>query len=314
MNSTAEYYKFCHSYEERSVSISEFPESKQIHLFLVVLTVLDGLLIIPTVLLNITAVKTILKSPKLKEKPCFFLILVQSVFDTGVGAIALPLYTVGLATETAGVPNCWANFLFSKISIKFAGCSFITLSAMSFERYMGIFHPLTHRVEVTKGRLLKYIIGSILVTLFMTFVSLKFRNAITIATSIYAFVFMIFTTFVYLRIFAFAKKRIRSRTSRASEGAAELSSSEMKENRQILQETKLAKSCFLVVICYLICFLPSGFTFLLSHLDRFLARIVFAFIMTLTFLNATLNSIIFFWRNPILRRSVKSNPFSCLRK
>jgi hypothetical protein len=204
--------------------------------------------------------------------------------------------------------------LFSKISIKFAGCSFITLSAMSFERYMGIFHPLTHRVEVTKGRLLKYIIGSILVTLFMTFVSLKFRNAITIATSIYAFVFMIFTTFVYLRIFAFAKKRIRSRTSRASEGAAELSSSEMKENRQILQETKLAKSCFLVVICYLICFLPSGFTFLLSHLDRFLARIVFAFIMTLTFLNATLNSIIFFWRNPILRRSVKSNPFSCLRK
>ena len=102
---------------------------------------LDGLLIIPTILLNIIAAKTIFKSSNLKGKAYFFLILVQSVLDTAVGVIALPLYTFGLATEAAGVPNCWINFLCLEVSLFFTGGSFVTLSVMSFERYMGIFYP-----------------------------------------------------------------------------------------------------------------------------------------------------------------------------
>ena len=112
MNSTVEYFEECYHFKEGYTysSIREFPESKRIYQILEALVaLLDGFLIIPTILLNVIAAKTIIKSPKLKEKPCFFLVLVQSLFDTGVGTISLPLYTLGLATQAAGIAKCGTN-------------------------------------------------------------------------------------------------------------------------------------------------------------------------------------------------------------
>ena len=129
----------------------------------------------------------------------------------------------------------------------FISCSFVTSSAMSFERHMGIFYPLAHRTKVTKGRLLKYIICSSLVTFILATLSSMFDYEYVIINGISTFIFLVYTTFVYTRIFVFAKKRFRSR-SKPRDGEDKPTSSEMKENCQFLQETKLAKSCFLIVV------------------------------------------------------------------
>ena len=304
MNST---YKYCTLLDERFLNNSEFTERKHIHVYLFLITALDGLLIIPTILLNITAAKTILKSSKLKEKPCFFLILVQSVLDTAVGAIVLPLYTFGLATQAAGVPNCWVTFLGLVITLIFSICSYVTLIVMTFERYMGIFHPLIHRTKVTKRRLLKSIIFLSPVAFILNIASNMFaKGEYNIIGDLITLIFVAFTAFVYTRIFAFARKRFRV-SKRARDGEAKPTSSEKKENRKFLQETKLAKSCFLVVACSMICYFPTSFTFLYDDMDIFTMNVFLAFLLTIVLLNSSLNSIIFFWRNPILRRNVKSN-------
>ena len=300
-------YKYCTILDERFLNNSEFTERKHIHVYLILITALDGLLIIPTILLNITAAKTILKSSKLKEKPCFFLILVQSVLDTAVGAIVLPLYTFGLATQAAGVPNCWVTFLGLVITLIFSICSYVTLIVMTFERYMGIFHPLIHRTKVTKRRLLKSIIFFSPVAFILNIASNMFaKGEYNIIGDLITLIFVAFTAYVYTRIFAFARKRLRV-TKRARDGGAKPTSSERKEHRKLLQETKLATSCFLVVACSMICYFPTGFTFLYDDMDIFTLNVFLAFLLTLTLLNSSLNSIIFFWRNPILRRNVKSN-------
>ena len=314
MNSTAQYFEECYHFEDGYTysSISEFPESKRTYQILEALVaLLDGFLIIPTVLLNVIAAKTIIKSSKLKEKPCFFLVLVQSLFDTGVGTISLPLYTVGLATQAAGTAKCRTNFIIQKIVVLFSSSSFITLTAITYERYMGIFHPLVHRTTVTKERLLKYIISPCFVSILITGINMKFEYLFKIVSALGILVFFIFSIFVYTRIFIFVSKRIRSR-KRPTDGAAQPSVLEMKGDRQFLQEAKLAKSCFLVVLCYIICLLPLCFVFVLSSLDPFLANVIFCLMMTLMFFNSILNSIIFFWRNPILRRTVRSNPCNCI--
>lgn len=45
----------------------------------------NGIMIIPTLLLNGVAVITIFKSSQLSSKPCYFVILLQSVFDSAIG-------------------------------------------------------------------------------------------------------------------------------------------------------------------------------------------------------------------------------------
>ena len=315
MNSTVEYFEKCYHFEEGYTysSIREFPESKRIYQILEALVaLLDGFLIIPTILLNVIAAKTIIKSPKLKEKPCFFLVLVQSLFDTGVGTISLPLYTLGLATQAAGIAKCGTNFMIQKIVVLFSSGSFITLTAITYERYMGIFHPLVHRTTVTKGRLLKYIISLSFVSVLITGINMKFEYLFKIASALGILIFNTFSIFVYTRIFIFVRKRIRSR-KRPKDGVTRTTSLEIKGDREFLQEVKLVKSCFLVVLCYIVCLLPLCFVFLLSSLDQFLANVIFCLIMTLIFCNSILNSVIFFWRNPILRRSVTSNPCNCSR-
>ena len=52
--------------------------------------VFSAVLILPTIALNLVASITILKTPQLKSKPCYFIILVQSLIDLAVGSFWKP--------------------------------------------------------------------------------------------------------------------------------------------------------------------------------------------------------------------------------
>ena len=70
-----------------------------------------------------------------------------------------------------------------------------------------------------------------------------------------------------------------------------------------LKELKMAKSCFLIVLCYLLCYTPIFVVFAvlrtkLSPLIKFYAR---PWCLLFLMFNSTLNSVIFFWRSAPLR-------------
>ena len=61
---------------------------------------------IATVSLNVSTVFIFWQSTRLKERVAFFLIMVQSVIDFGVGIVAGSIFTFFLASEIKGRASC----------------------------------------------------------------------------------------------------------------------------------------------------------------------------------------------------------------
>jgi hypothetical protein len=74
----------------------------------------------------------------------------------------------------------------------------------------------------------------------------------------------------------------------------------------------MAKSCAIVVACTVICFLPFA---VMRSLERsiFVTMFMEVWSKTLTLIASSLNSIVFFWRNPILRNEAKAVLKNCTK-
>ena len=263
------------------------------------------LLSIPTVLLNAISIFTIQKCSQLKAKVCYFTILIQSAIDLTAGVISLPLQTAHiLLKDVFHVENkviCWLNFTISYFLISL---SVLTLCALSFDRYMGVVHPITHRNQVTKGRIAKYECCAGLLILVVIFsmpesVSDIIELMFMLAEALISLVFLVYA---YTRIFITARNSLFS-ANRPGDAAAQPDMSEMKRKRRFRRELKLAKCCFMVVCTFALCYLPLMVLLLtINVLNAETAEMLWSWALCLSFLNCTLNSIIFFWSNAMLRK------------
>ena len=91
----------------------------------------NGLLIIPTILLNAVAILTIVKSSQLKSKPCYFIILVQSIIDLAVGVFSIPLMIFFQASEIGGATDCVAVTLAFRSTLLPTVTSCVAISALT---------------------------------------------------------------------------------------------------------------------------------------------------------------------------------------
>ena len=239
-------------------------------------------MIIPTILLNGVAVVTILRSSQLSSKPCYFIILLQSVFDSAVGVLGIPLFIFFLANPVAEISNCFA-MSFTRI-LMFAPIlgSSIALIAMTFERYIAILHPFAYKTLVTKKRLMKYVGANTMLEfrLFHLYVMVKVT------------IILLLTAYVYTRIYMVVKNLACSQ--RKPRDAAE--GRRVTKTKLFLKEIRQARSCFIVVICFfMLGFLPATITTnFSSDMDRLqeLAMVVWVFSLAIT--NSSVNSLIFF--------------------
>jgi hypothetical protein len=170
--------------------------------------------------------------------------------------------------------------------------SLFALLVMSFDRYLATYQPFLHRTSVTKKTLLT-LFGTlsfgeiILKSMFINNVISNHLQGIIILTIVGPSM-----VFINYKLFLIAKKR-------RSNGI----SPEMK-NRFSL---KNASSCLLAVACFVVLFIPGtvyiGFEMAWKETPRFSERIKLALLWGKTFasMNSTFNSVIFYWRNKILR-------------
>jgi hypothetical protein len=165
---------------------------------------------------------------------------------------------------------------------------------------------------VTKKRLLIFVgCGAVLaILLFLFFLDqpeLYYICAITLIMLILAFV-----TFAYTKIYLVVRKLSRS-PNRPHDPAAQENTTRMKV---FLGQIKHAKSCFMVVVCFgVLCFLPGAialtFTPTLKQIER---RAILVWLYRLSFLNSSVNSLIFFWSKTMLRKeAVKKLNSLCSR-
>ena len=250
------------------------------------------------------------KSSKLREKVSYFLIMVLSIVDLGVGTIGTSLNTVFLASEIIGTGNCGLFFAQWKITITLVGLSIAPLSVINIERYMGIIHPIVHRSKVTKKKLLKFVIFIWIFCTIRSCLSFFEKQIAMYVYTIYLLHFPVLTVYVYARIFFAIRMRRRHLTSPSKSTPSSNDKnwvgnfSKLESKRRFLQEMKLLKSCFLVVICFSVCIVPICVLPSLN-VSGFYLSVYRTWGETLTMINSSLNSVILFWRNRILRKEAK---------
>ena len=267
----------------------------------------NGIFIIPTILLNAVSIVTIFKSSQLNSKPCYFIILVQSVIDLAVGVLGIPLFLVYIVQGITGTLNCFGILLAKNSLILPIGVSIITLSAMTMERYIAILHPYAYSTEVTKKIILVYVGSGAAVVFFVIILSFRIQPAVLMFGSLLVTLVLIFTAFAYTRIYLVVRKLNRSPNQPLEEN--------LTKKKLLLREIKQAKSCFIVVMCFFtLSFLPPIALLLLRHIDESELLAKHVWMDTISMFNSSANSVIFFWTKTMLRKEAKKRlNFICAR-
>ena len=298
-NYTQHFVHICSFGGHTTFIIEHFPSEKYI-INQIIFCVFNCLLIIPTLLLNGASVLTILRCTQLKAKICYFQILIQSSIDIGVGAISLPLYTFVRASELLGTAKCVSTFASETIAYIMFALSVISLSILTVERYMSVLYPFTHRLYLTKRTILIFnFCGAALIVTspILVFASDKI---VGIVSAVFVTIIVVLNTFAYTRIFL-AVRNVHFPGGKISDCSGDqISPSNLGEKRQ-LREQKLAKSCALVVVVTYLCYIPSIVCYQYFKDDPVNFRVSHSWSMTVYAMNSSLNSIIFFWRKPLLR-------------
>lgn len=267
----------------------------------IIFCIANCVLMIPTVLLNGVSILTIVRSSQLREKASYFLILVQSTIDFAVGAISLPFYTLARAGEVMGFANCVLFYSCEKIFQVITGVSFLNLFLLTVERYLSILHPIAHRVQLTKRKVL--ICNGLLTLPVFVFNFAKFPSEFIHSTAITSFVgtILALNTFAYVRIFLTARSLYSGNRTADISITMKQNSAELEKRRKSLQDVKLAKSCALVVFLSYLCYTPGLLCYSVYKNDKMNLRVAYSWSMTVIALNSSLNSVVFFWKRPLMR-------------
>ncbi len=278
--------------------IQQFPSDKYIMNQIIFCTI-NCVLMIPTILLNGISILTILKSSQLKAKLCYLQILIQSAIDLGVGVISLPLYTFVRASELLGTANCVSTFVTETIAYMMFALSSISLSMLTIERYTSVLHPFVHRLHFTKRRILICNFCSALPVIVSPAVVIASDKIISIVSAAFVMMIVVLNTLAYTRIFL-AVRNVQLCRDKVGDCSTEQSAANL-ERKRSLREQKLAKSCALVVVINYLCYIPSVVCYQYYKDDPMNFRVSHSWSMTVYALNSSLNSIIFFWKSPLLR-------------
>ena len=283
----------CHIFGGTHVFLRKFPSDELLVNHIVTIAV-NIILIIPTILLNAVSIITIVKSSQLKNKLCYFIILLQSVTDLAVGVFGIPLFLIFLVTGMGKISNCFVATLAYRSSVLPIGVSILTLSALTMERYIAVLHP--YSTKVTRRRILLYVCSGVVVMFLVAILSLAIEGLIKRFTMVLATLFFTFAAFVYARIYLVVRKLARPSDATAVNNLA--------RQKMFIREIKQAQKCFNVVICFFVlCFLPVIVTIsVATHVDKYELQAIQNWATTLSISNSSVNSIIFFWTKTMLRK------------
>ena len=257
------------------------------------------------IFLNSVVIISLWRSRQLRKKLCYFMILVLSCFDLAVVTITHPL----LISSTIYFPREEIKRIREngRTSIAFilSGFSMTALFTLNVERLLAITCPFFHQASVTKTRLLCFL--AFLSTIIVSLAPLINVNTKTVIfVNIFAAVCI--SLLLFLLIYSNYKMFIIAKSKCANERVTPTTATSVDEKRKKRAlNLKNFSACSLAVCCFFLCSSPqifySGFR-LATGAPPFNRQILLFNLWAGTFasINSTLNCVIFFWRNSILRR------------
>jgi hypothetical protein len=245
------------------------------------------------IILNTLVIVCLLKSSRLRKKLCNFMILVLSCLDLVTVITSHPVLVLQLVLwlnerhDLAAKMNIYLHF-----TCVFLGFSLLALLVMNIERYLGVYYPIFHRTSVTRRRLLTLL--AILFILPTKLIILSTNDlVISFPVALIIFIAIVYPPLVYInyKLFKISRKVRRNN----------IMSSEVK--RKV--NTKSISTCLLVVACLMLLTISSSWYLALSFVSLKSTsknvRLSFIWGNTIYTMNSTFNSLIFFWKNKVLR-------------
>lgn len=219
--------------------------------------------------------------------------------DIMVGMVVQPCYVVFRLYEYIShlVPPCLLRIVYSESFWVCYGVSFLTLSAISIERYIALRLHLRYKELVTTQRVLM-----VAVTIWVMDISLTFMEWIAQSKHLRnchaaLLLFCLLVTFgTHLKIFWILRRHQRQINS-----INRLPT----KRRNFQRQTRLAVSVSYIVVFYITCNIPVLFVMVYNFAGgHFNSLNVFSWTETIAFLNSSINPVICCWRNRGIRRAV----------
>jgi hypothetical protein len=202
----------------------------------------------------------------------------------------MALITMSRLTEKLDVNVRWPHIFLNATSTLLV-FSLFALLVMNFDRYLATSYPIFHRTSVTKGRLLTLLAVLIIVEVILGAMSGN------ISYHLHCLILFILVTpamlFINYKLFLVVRKSRKNKRI----------SPEMKKTLSL----KNKSSCLLVVACVVVISIPWCVYIGLrvnsletkNTLDN--ANLVWMWALTISLMNCTLNCLIFYWKNKVLR-------------
>ena len=269
--------------------------------------VVNAILAVLGTFLNTLVVCIFWKTPTLRQKVSYFMIMVLSSIDLCTTIIVHPFYLVNSITEITETSKCLYKMFYQTSAVILSGMSFLTFFVMNIERYLAIAYPFFHKVHITKRRCL---LSSFLLWLVcvVTGIAPIIYLDIQIFVTVLALIVLVGTLYIYISIYNLARKQ-RHLSQQATITLENLKEEPTRpepsqKSVSLRDDLVLAKMYFIVVACSFLLNLPNAII-LAVYTERVqtIDDVVQMKIWTLTFvaMNSTANCVIFFWANKILR-------------
>ena len=243
------------------------------------------------IVLNTLVIVSIWKSSQLRKKLCHFMIMVLSCFDLMTVLTNHPgilVYLISwLREDYYLLPK---RKIYLRFTSMFFPLSFLALLVMNIERYLGAYYPIFHLTSVTRLGILTLLAILLIPT---TVIYLMFRNGLVFSSETFAMIFMALFLppfgFVIFKLFTIARKVQRERA--------------VLPGKRTTINLKNSSMGLWAVACLMLLSIPISVTiaFGLAEKSENSLRLSFIWTFTISSMNCTFNSLIFFWKNKVLR-------------
>ena len=275
----------------------------------IALCVVKLLLCLSAITLNSISIHAIRKTSSL-QKTLKIMLLSLAVSDLGVGLLVYPLAivitTLEMTSNTQNNPAYMVIFTFFQVPLNlFYYATFFGVTALSVERFLAIFFHLRYQELVTYKRVVAAVISIWISCAFLS--CIQFWTVPLIHNVVYVTIelaCLLTTALLYYKIYQAVRRHTREIESLQAQTLGE-------DITRTTRRFKSAIGTFYIYLAFLACYLPHNCTYLArlilgssNNLDLVLHLMQYT--LTLTWLNSSLNPLIYTWKMKPIRLAIRN--------
>ena len=253
-------------------------------------------------MLNIVTIYAIQKASTV-PKTLKTLLLSLACSDVAVGLFSQPLYTFFLINWLRlDNPSCIPKQVGTILGSLFSAASFLGVVAVSVDRFLAVHLHLRYQEFASHRRVVVVVVSMWVYSTFVSLVTLwgflSAWNLINIITVAFGF---IITLVVYIRIYQTVRRHKNHIQSMQIRDEAQ---SEEIKNLTVL--VKYTVGIFYLYLVFLNCYLPLFICMAVIQFygSSIVLKKLFLFLLTLVFLNSSLNPVIYCWKVKHIRHAI----------